>query len=281
MTLTKQHTRAFISALELKAETTQETYFVLVDGFLKTTGGNISRESVIKYLKLLNKNSILTAYYAIKFFYRSAGLPFDISRSDIAPSGVKRLTPVLSQDDVAKLIHNSKSKFGTIEIGYIALSTVYGMRRVEIYNIEAEHIDIDGRALLVTPVKILGTVRERQHVIPEEIVEYLFDMQDGLKKVRSKPAVTALNRLFDAMCIDSGIEKTRWLGLHSIRRALASGLFTNGLDYTLVKDFMRWKERASDMPAHYLRDWKLVDTKVFEKHPFLKEWSDEKSINIS
>jgi len=272
ITLTKKHTRQFKEALSLKADTTQATYIIFINLLLNYTGPELSRDKVISFLSTLSKNSILTAYYAIRFFYKSIGIPFDIKRSDIAPSGIKRIREVLTHDEVVKLIKGC-DEFDALEAGYIALATTYGLRRGEIYNIKAEMIDIDNKILYISRLKA-EEITGRDHLIPDEISHVLLNMKDALKHGEKPRYITNINNLFNIMCDKVGIILRPRLGLHSLRRALISELMTSGLSPTVVRDFIGWKPKERDILLDYtILNWKEVDSKVFSVHPYLKYWA--------
>lgn len=270
------HIRDWNRALDLKPETTQETYFVITNRWLNHTGGDLSREALLEFLNnKYSKNSVLTAFYAIKFFYSAANISLDVKRKDIAPTGYRRQRPSLKDDEVIKLINGSTANCGTVEKGYVCLSTVYGLRRIEIYNTLPSDIDIAEQELMVRPAKVKGEIRERVHLIPDEILPVMYDFKEGLKTITKKPSITVLNIFFDWLCQMSNVALRPRLGFHSIRRNLNSILLTSGLEKVIVENFLRWKQASSDMPAHYLTDEgiKKVDLAVFEKHPYLLHWA--------
>ena len=278
MKVTKQHIDTWKSKLALKSEPTQETYFVITNKFLEEYEGDISEENLYDFLSTVSKNSIRTVFYALKFFYNCGNIPFNLKVSDVAPSGgVKKQRPILSVEELEALIKTAKLEFGTIEIGYLALSSVYGLRRIEMYNVEADDIDIANKRIRIMPRK--RGQEERIHIIPPEIQEQMEDMWYGLKKVKKKPVINSLNMLFDAMCHKAGIELRPRLGWHSIRRLLISELqqVEPAINPIMIRDFIRWKPRAGDIILDYtILDPKKVDERIFKQHPFLKLWSNKR-----
>ena len=76
-----------------------------------------------------------------------------------------------------------KITFGAIEIGYLALSTIYGLKRAGIYSITPDAINIDDAVLHVKP---LGTDIKKCHIIPKEIIPVIHNFKEGLKMIKNK-----------------------------------------------------------------------------------------------
>ena len=274
MQLNKQMLDRYYQAIAFKTGTTQSTYHVFIDRYLKMCKGELSRETALDFLSKYSKNSILTAYYALKFFFKATNAPLEIKRGDIAPKGVHKIKETMSHEEVRDLIISSKNKLGTIELGYIALSTIYGLRRIELYDTKPEMIDIDKRLFTPFTHKSEGA-NERVHLIPEEISPILFDMREGLFDIKKKPVITQMNFFFDYAAELAGIQLRPRLGFHSIRRALITELNETDCKPIYIANFMRWKERNPHIMQEYIQlNPKKVDETVFESHPYLKYWSD-------
>ena len=271
----KNQLNQFKKALSLKSQSTQETYFIMNNSFLSFTKCESNRDNIIGFLKKFSKNSIITAFYAIRFLHQATGIPFPITRKDISPTGIKRIKDIMSIEEVEKFIEGANRYFGLIEIGYVCLSTIYAVRRSEIYDLESDDINIDERELTIWVHK--SEENNRVHLIPEEIVQPMIELRDGLKRIRSKPHITELNHLFDAICEKSGIELRPRAGFHSIRRRVVSSLVMRHLDPKFINSFIRWKPRTQEMLDYYTTlDTKQVDREIFEKHPFVKLWKPKK-----
>lgn len=269
--LRKEHINNFKTKLSLKSEQTQETYFLIVDKFLRYVKNDLTTNNTIKFFTTISKNSIHTTFYAIRFFYNSAGIPFDLRIGDIATKGtIQRIRESFNPDEVNAFIKASKLYGGIIDIGYAAISTIYGARRKEIYNIEPKDIAEDISTLKIHTLK---GGQDRVHLIPEEIKEVIKDFRYGLTRIKKKPVVTTLNMMFDNLCHKGGIELRPRIGFHSIRRSLISELMMTDINPTVIRDFLRWKTRESDIIMNYtIFNYERVDKMVFEKHPFLEYW---------
>lgn len=273
MKVNNNHIKLWRSKLKLKSETTQDYYFAITDKFLKYSKGDLSIEKVIDFLNNTSKNSINTVFYVLRFFYQAAGLPFELTIQDISGrSGVKRIKEVLSPEEIEALIRTVKLEYGLIEIGFIFLFTVYGCRRREAWQMEAADIKEDISALTIYTLK---GGEERTHLIPDCGKEVMKDFRYALSKVKKKPAVNTLNFWFDELCHKSRITLRPRLGPHSIRRSLVSELMLGDTNPTVIRNFLRWRTRASDILLDYtIFDYRRIDRIIFDKdtHPFLRFW---------
>lgn len=275
----------FKKALHSKTERTKETYFIYVNKFLVFSGGDLSSEKVILFLRReVSRNSCPTAYSAIRFFYEAAEIPFDVKRDDVVSNSIKKSRESLTPDEIKQMITESKKHvgkvdigflaaftnpvFGAVEIGYLLLSTVYGLKRTEIYDITSDAIDIDNSHICIKPVKT--TDIEKNHIIQVEIAPIMRNFKTGLKKMKNKPPILHYTYLFDGMCSDAGVALRPRLGWESIRRTLECELAMAGVNETVIKSFMGMKTRGTELLLK--GNWKRVDEAVFEKHPFLRSW---------
>ncbi|MDP2158911.1 MAG: hypothetical protein Q8K02_00375 [Flavobacterium sp.] len=264
----------FHKAISFKTKTTQETYHIFINRYLENFNGILSKDNLLEFLSKFSKNSILTVFYSLKFFYKSIGIPMEITRGDIAPKGVKKIKEMMTHEEVRDLIIESKKHLGTIELGYIALSTIYGLRRIELYDTTSEMIDIDRRIFTPFTHKSEGA-NERIHLIPEEIAPVLFEMKEGLVGIKKKPVITQMNFFFDYAAERAGVQLRPRLGFHSIRRALITELNETDCKPIYIANFMRWKERNPHIMQEYIQlNPKKVDETIFESHPYLRYWRD-------
>ena len=274
MNVTNHQITKWREALGTKTAATQETYFVITDKWLRYSKSSLEQDTALSFIRTYSKNSVVTAYYAIRFFYSSVDIEFSIKRNQIAPTQYRRLRPILADDEIKRLIDGSKANFGMVEKGYIALSTVYGLRRHEIYHTTANDINIDEATILIRPAKVKGEIRERIHTIPYEILSVMNDLRDSLEQIKKKPTITTLNLFFDYACEQCNVEIRPRQGFHSIRRNLNSHFLTSDVNEAVINNFLRWKSKAGDMSAHYLRDDTKVDQKIFSVHPYIECWGD-------
>jgi integrase len=211
-------------------------------------------------------SSIKWSYYGLKRVYRAVGSPFTVTLEDL-PLGRRGTIhrPVLSRDEIAGLIAFVRSYGSQAETFYLAMSTTYGLRRVELSRLRPESFSN-------------GTVRietakhgePRTHLVPSEIHNVV---REGLRADALGYSTSALTVMFRELGKRAGLQRNGALGWHSIRRSLDTQLLDANLPYYVVKDFLRWKASPSDMPGLYHRPSPAdVDRRVFGVHPFLSYW---------
>jgi integrase len=265
-------------------------YVSVVRDFLKHSE-TLSSEAVTRYLEHLRTEgyapgTIRWRYKIIRRLYQLTGSPWTFTRSDspkVRSTDVRRLAfPV---ETVAKLIDAVKrNRIPILPSYYLALSTVYGLRREDICGIRPEHINLPGQTVFVTTSK---HGRERFHRIPEPILPYVEHALPYLADNAPTPSTltTTLYRIERA----AGVEHIRDTGWHSIRRALNYYLLEAGVPRDSVRKFMRWSMDAGDMVETYddvtivrsgatliqeqvVQSAKEDDDKIFPYHPFLPYW---------
>jgi integrase len=249
---------------------------------------SLDKETVNNYMKKLKRQgmspgTINFAFRVIRRLFAVNGLEWPFRRGEAPPIGQRdEVKPALAPEIIKMMIAAAKNgKLDNDESCFLALSTIYGLRRVEMCDLRNGDIDFKQNHVFVTTVK-MG--RQRYHLIPVEIEPYLAN-HDFDKHYTD----TAMSQMFWRIINKSGLEtfKSEKLGWHSIRRALITLLHQAGLDPFTVHQFMRWKgaEREMAMDTRYhathfigLEGTKVValeaqsDKEVFKKHPLLKLW---------
>ena len=175
----------------------------------------------------------------------------------------------------------SIGKLNPDEKAFLALSTIYGLRREEMCNIRHEDLDFKKGTIYIRTIK---KGRERYHLIPSEIKAVL--QEHDFARCYS---IFQLSRMFWSIVNKSGMSRlqSQELGWHTIRRGLKTLLDRSGLDPFTIHQFMRWQggERGFAMDARYhathfvtldgeesISDEAEADKEVFKKHPFIKLW---------
>jgi len=198
-------------------------------------------------------------YWVLKLLYEIRGLEWGYR----TPKGRGTLKkPALSLDEVREIIRWVKKEGSEDEKAYFALSTTYGLRRIELARITSS--DIDGDYISVFTAKG-GEIR--RHLIAPEIAEYIVNYDF---KPRSLPW---LSTLFRVVMEKSGLGHKAGYGFHSIRRCLVTALSKSGLQPVYIVKFLRWNTgQGFDMMMQYSQVDEEADRRVFEVHPFLPEW---------
>jgi integrase len=261
--------------------------------FLAYSDGDFSREKISSYMDHLRKQhsyrdgSVNFAFRVIRTMFnrnetilKAEGYEWPFRRGE-SPSirEDKVEAPALHPITIGKAIAAVKADGSPEEKAFLALSSTYGLRRVEMVELEASDIRLKDRNIHIATAK---HGRERTHLIPEAIIPYLSGYD--FNQVRSE---NFLFTLWYRIEIRIGLAHTHKVGWHSIRRSLNTILLRR-LSEATVMSYLRWKQRTSShMPFRYsaikfvgeegestevVGDALDVDNQVFEVHPFLDFW---------
>jgi len=260
-------------------------YLSYAEDFLDHADG-LDKESVTKYIERLrrHKKSPGTRNFAFRVIRRLFivnGLEWPFLRGQAPQIGQRdEYKPALDPELIKIMIEAAKSgKLAADEAAFLALSSVYGLRRGEMVDLKAGDIDLTNNTLYIATLK---HGRERYHLIPPEIHSYL-EAHD-FNQVYS---LTGMDQIFWRIVNNCGLGalKSERLGWHAIRRSVLTGLINNRLNPLAARAFLRWKATTGElaMPARYygnivigLEGKKTVvgeaeeDKEIYEKyHPFL------------
>ena len=260
--------RPLLEELQFKAESSQEQYLIVLKKILEA-GGTLDRNTFLKVLSKESDASKPRVYYIMKFIYRVYGEENEVpNRREVLPKSVRRQKEILEPEEVLLLIKQAKKENPYTRLLFV-LSTVYGLRRVEMFNLSKSDINTDKWTFFVMTAK---GGEPREHLIPENLRIYFMDFINyrGSKKYSY---VQELNWDFNVVAANAGIRLRSRLGWHSIRRALITELMKTDLNPMIIRNFLRWKPRTPDILMEYVLYNPLeVDKTVFRVHPFLGEW---------
>ena len=248
----------------------------------------LDKESINTYLAKLKRQekspgTINFAFRVIRTLFNVNKLDWPFRRGE-APLIRQRdeYKPALDPELIKIMVEAAKDgRLGTSPACFLALSSVYGLRREEMCDLELGDVDLKAGTIFINTLK---RGRERYHLIPEEIKPYL-EGHDFSKRY----SLTQMSQLFWVVVNRSGLEALRpkRLGWHAIRHTVSTLLDDSGLSLYAVHDFMRWKgvERGLAMDMRYhashfvgLGEDRVVteeaesDKEIFEKHPLLEFW---------
>jgi len=262
-------------------------YLSYAGGFLDYAN-SLDKENINNYIKKLKRQgrspgTLNFAFRVIRRLFAVNGLDWPFRRGEAPPIGQRdEIKPALDPEVIKTMIQTAKDDgLNNDESCFLALSTVYGLRREEMYNLVSKDIDFKGNTIFISTVK---SGRQRYHLIPPEIKPYL-ERHD----FETRYSDTAMSQMFWRIINKSKLEvfRSERLGWHSIRRTLITLLHQSGVDPFTVHQFMRWKGAQRDMAmdtryhaTHFigLEGTKVVafeaqsDKEVFKKHPLLKLW---------
>jgi len=267
----------------LQNKSTRENRRCIIKKFLGVVGIKDSYDEydAMKFFDWANEHysgqSILLVYSIIKWLYARMGFNF----SDIAyPEYDNNNVYALPNDDIGKLI-GSIDKFSLTLQLLVALSTTYGMRRIEMNRVAESDINLDNNKIFVRTAKS-GKSTQRWMYIPPEIRPVLSTYKQYCNKI-VKLTHTTISAYFWKACniAQVPLNQEKRIGWHSIRRSLVIGLTNSGLSDNTIIQFMRWKHKdnASSILYRYRSTQdndsiiETIDKEVFEAHPFTKLWT--------
>ena len=262
-------------------------YISCASKFLNSADG-LDKKSINKYLARLKRQgksagTINFTFRVIRTLFNVNKLDWPFRRGEAPQIGQRdEYKPALDPELIKVMIEAAKNgKLDNSLSCFLALSTVYGLRREEMCDLEPGDLDFTANTIFISTAKF---GRERYHLIPEEIKPYLesHDFNERYSPLQ-------MSQLFWRIINSSGLGalKPQRLGWHSIRRTVKTLLDDSGLSPYSVHSFMRWKgvEREFAMDVRYhashfvgLEGTRLIteeaqsDKEVFEHHPLLLYW---------
>lgn len=264
---------------------TRNLYLRFVGDFLDYAEGVLDRETVDKYMKNLKRKkysdgTINLHFRVIRTLFSRNKIDWPFNRGEspqIREDNIQ--APALHIDLIAKMIKATRENGEPDERAFLALSTIYGLRRIEMVELTEKDVRIKDRTVHITTAK---HGRERTHLIPEEIVPCLrgYDFNSQMTEF-------GLLVIWYKLEYKIGLAHIDRVGWHSIRRMLDT-LLLDQLPQHRVMSFMRWKQRtSSNMPYRYSAvqivgeegmstrvagEAAEVDKAVFDIHPFIEFW---------
>lgn len=264
-----------------------------VSAFLSWLGNDEpSAEAVTKWIARLKgagyaDGSLLKEWGILRALFRRNDLVWPFRAGDAPIIHEQNVyAPALDPQDIAAMVDvalgrqpSQGPKPDARHKCFLALATVWGLRREEMREMTPQNVDEKQSLLFVETVK---HGRQRYHVIPTFIMPYL--MEWGFKQAVSLPG---LSLLFNHLKEMIGLKVSMELGWHSIRRSAVSAAFDCGLNEPEVNSFYRWKRSGSNMALRYAASRvvgrsgeraeiggsdRQLDEKVYSLHPFVKMW---------
>jgi hypothetical protein len=252
-----------------KKNNTANNWSLCIDRFVSVCGEKdvYERMDIVEFIGSLREaglrqTSITVMLRPVKLLSQIQGWNMPkLSMPKVRESDIKR--PVVPAVDINNMIKRAKDCCNPDEIAFLCLSSVYGVRREEITEVEI------GEKLKVSTLKG-GRVVE--HIIPNELRPYL--------KGFSRKNITYMSRCFRRICKKCGNGHGMGEGWHSIRRSLATELVMSGVSVFNIVRFMRWSETSMRgefgmLGIYAKKDQERVDLEVFKVHPFVSAWIGE------
>jgi integrase len=272
------------------SEQTTKQFVKVTSQFYTFSGGEFTRRAVVNYIKNLAREGYGPG--TNRLHYRVLKRSFDIAGkldpsiewpfSKRAPAEIELLMTdipweenknkvAFTAEEIRQMIDAAKEgKLSGLGVALVALSTTYGLRRIEMADLDPESLNLKTKRLRVFTKH--GS-KLREHVIPDEIIRYLKDYQPLRSEFK-------LSEIFHDIERDSGLPERYGTGWHCIRRGLVNNLVGAKLDMPAQKallyiyDFMRWKKSiAFQMIGTYFTEPpKVIDEAILKVHPFLGYW---------
>ena len=188
---------------------------------------------------------------------------------DITPPKIEKTKvnqPVFNLEEVKKLIVNCKKYCDIQQQAYVAVSTIWGLRKIEILRIRKEDIDKKENTIIIKTAK---GGRPQAYTIPEKVKDILYSYK--WEEV-SRANIYGIFNYTLYLC-KFNLEDYIGYGFHSIRRALITEMLRAGIDHYTVALWCRWAIPQFGMLPTYTHLVKEdLEKKVYPKHPFLKLW---------
>ncbi|MBA7582299.1 hypothetical protein ES708_24227 [subsurface metagenome] len=254
-----------------RKEATAQQWRALADKFGDCCGVKdaYDRTDVVKFLAQLRReghkqSSINVMIRPIKLLAQIQKWPDGFPRlamPKVRVSDVER--PFLNHDEVCEMIRRAKVFCNEGELAYLALSTTYGLRRVELASLEVG----DG---MVTVDTVKGGV-VTTHIIPDQIKPYI----GGYHHTDTR----YMSLIFQRICRKVGMDfEGKGFGWHAIRRSLATELLVQEVSALNIIRFMRWSDSLARgefgmLVIYAKRNQAKIDRAIFEVHPFLPVWA--------
>jgi len=253
----------YLKSIRVKPSTLK-TYIPEARRFLKSIKGKDFDESdgraYLANLYNMRDNTARKIYYALTALFKSQNIPFNM---DPPPEEDNPFQPTIRLDEMPSLITAIKESGNPNERGALALSTIYGIRRVEIKRASENDLNRDDKTITIHAAK---KGRVRTHLIPRGILNHI----SGFDFIPRSDQGYA--DLFWGMIEKARLNLPKGYGFHSIRRALYTGL-TGKVDYLFRHEFLRWRIRGIDLGLIYDQTPPAqIDQIVFKQHPFLGAW---------
>jgi len=216
---------------------------------------------------------------AVAVILQAMALPgptWDIPKRGIVPRVDMMNRPASTRDEIKKIVATAKNGgLEPPEICYLALSSIYALRRGELCAVRKEHFDFNDNTLFVMTEK--GGERRKQ-LLCDEILPFLKEYDFG---VEYSPYM--MSRMWKVIRCKCGFSNSDGEGWHSNRRyldtelrdSLASDPNLNRDAQLITKIFFRWRlSSSSEMTdRYYTADPLIADKIALAHHPVVPLWA--------
>jgi hypothetical protein len=227
----------------------------------------------------IQNRTLRKEFYHLKVLCEANHWAWPFGKRDVPRYVKKERPPAQPIPEIEQMIR-SRDRLSKMEVFYLAVSTTWGCRRIELSTIKKR--DYDDHTFLL---HIGKNHPAKRHLIPE-------CLKPVFQEVHPKPQTeTALSYVYHSICRKTGIEQRSGWGWHNIRRAVDTvvkyHLIKNDLPQEWIADWMAWTPEekgreftSSAMAGHYDHPEILNDDPWYQEkmtikiHPFLALWCD-------
>ena len=178
---------------------------------------------------------------------------------------IKEQNQVKMPTEMVEAIVKNAGALSSEQLFYLAISTVYGLRRAELAALTVDNLVEKGTVLSFPTVK--GGQR-RMHVLPEQIY-------GKLKFPKEPVGIDKMGLIFKDVVSSASQAVPLGTGWHAIRRSLISELSLK-CPAAVIVGFMGWQSGPGSRTFYTYSnpDFRDVDMMIVDHHPFLKFWED-------
>jgi integrase/recombinase XerD len=270
----------FLTDLEFrsKSKETYNRFKYVVQKFIEFTkkDANYDKKDIVTYIVALKRNGCSESYqrfifYVLKSFYQSNKIPWEF-RPKEAPPESTHVTPFLTVEQGQKMMELAKVKLRDYII--LRIGMTLGLRRIEIRDLNRK--DYVPPKLFVLDTAKHGNPRplDVDYETIQALNSYLSKRTDNdealfVSNQVKRFSLVGLSDIFTKYKKMAGIKGER-MGMHSMRRGLATGLRKAGMGTDDITKFMGWK--TPFMVNRYIQiSGQEISEKVRRVNPFLKK----------
>lgn len=183
--------------------------------------------------------------------------------------------PSLSEEEIGAMV--AAAKQGLLkpqEAAFLALASVYGLRRGELASIRPEHINYQKKTLFVLTEK---GGEQREQLLADEIIPYLEEYG-----FRESPSPFQMSSIYLGIEHRASLEHRYNGGWHRFRRVLDTSLVDacQGIGQVpgelYAHFFLRWRLSSSMVERYYTKSPLEIDRRVLDVHPVVPLWREVK-----
>lgn len=277
-----------LSSPRLKAPGTISSYLLTGANFLSKlkdnqvpTDSDFRQYFIRRRQERASERTLRKEFFHLKKLALANGWPWPFEKDDTPYPEDEAQTFPLLPEQIEQLI-KARGKLSTAERFYLAVATIWIVRREDLSRIKKR--DFDGDFFTIHHSK---RGRKVKHLIPDALKPIFADYRP------KEHNPSALSLMFKRICAKAGLQHQPGWGWHGIRYTLTTmiaGLLPkNNLDPALIADYSGWSKKSLGgffggvtMVGVY-RHPELLDTDphgldkvIYSIHPFIHLWQKKR-----